>query len=832
GLLRLIDESCEASSPALYSVQGVYELFELRPAPVSNDTDGCSAQQQLQRIVFIGQKLPPAEQLKDLFVDCQVCCTGTAAISSIQRCHQLTYRSEPSTTDLIASIDNHPQLKLIIARRELATYSSTAPIIALRLILNRAVCLDRILNAKVPQLRQDYSAKSSVSPVLFVRYYPDCEFRSLRALLWGCLAHRLLNLEDDSRAPPRDLIVGPVDPASYCSLADYIAKVSSSISDRCIEDSNSGVSLSSRLAQSVLIAELLWCRPQETAKFSQERRRSLLFALYNRARAESLMQRAAGVSAPGGLDELAASSRSTDENSVWALAWGQLDTLVDLLAQCQTDLLLSNSADCCCYRDLNQLVHRLEQLCREFARFYHRVRVLPAADVSEPGSQLMTNKIMLKSHVNLAAMRVWERSHVFEHSWETVVEAAMNKYPNPMFNGVLSQDVVSRSVSEDGILRTHRLFGLLFTELRKSMTEQQQMPVPTSDMLVVRRTANPDGSSRPVFTIVRKPSVSSSATAAAPEASQPSTTATATLSSLSSAGAQEDSNSGADIYGESFWIDDMGCDPIMDVAPGSGRQLQAGTSAASQSFTHLVIDSGRVGQGLSASSGRQSRLLRYSLGPEGVSSGSTTMTPLPTPISPKLAASSDQFSSTKVPPKMLQCSKCGKHFRNLYSLEHHICAPRRKQLSRQQVQQQEVNGIRYYLCPACSKPFKWIGNLTRHFHTHTGGRFFRCEICGKSFFTSYQAKANGSGLAAATVAAVTFGGLVLAFRPVVQAKELSKEDENVTNNEAAASKRKRLGFRERRIIAYEDRIRAYSTPDKIFRYFATLQTVDSDGNTT
>uniref|UniRef100_A0A1I8GBU5 DALR_1 domain-containing protein n=1 Tax=Macrostomum lignano TaxID=282301 RepID=A0A1I8GBU5_9PLAT len=308
GLLRLIDESCEASSPALYSVQGVYELFELRPAPVSNDTDGCSAQQQLQRIVFIGQKLPPAEQLKDLFVDCQVC------------------------------------------------------------------------------------------PVLFVRYYPDCEFRSLRALLWGCLAHRLLNLEGlpttNSSANTATLNRG-VDPASYCSLADYIAKVSSSISDRCIEDSNSGVSLSSRLAQSVLIAELLWCRPQETAKFSQERRRSLLFALYNRARAESLMQRAAGVSAPGGLDELAASSRSTDENSVWALAWGQLDTLVDLLAQCQTDLLLSNSADCCCYRDLNQLVHRLEQLCREFARFYHRVRVLPAADVSEPGSQLMTNKIML-----------------------------------------------------------------------------------------------------------------------------------------------------------------------------------------------------------------------------------------------------------------------------------------------------------------------------------------------------------------------------------------------------------------------------------------------------
>lgn len=31
------------------------------------------------------------------------------------------------------------------------------------------------------------------------------------------------------------------------------------------------------------------------------------------------------------------------------------------------------------------------------------------------------------------------------------------------------------------------------------------------------------------------------------------------------------------------------------------------------------------------------------------------------------------------------------------------------------------------------------------------------------------------------------------------------------------------------IIGYEDRIRAYSTPDKIFRYFATLK-VNQDGD--
>ncbi|XP_013410415.1 calcium uptake protein 1, mitochondrial isoform X2 [Lingula anatina] len=40
-------------------------------------------------------------------------------------------------------------------------------------------------------------------------------------------------------------------------------------------------------------------------------------------------------------------------------------------------------------------------------------------------------------------------------------------------------------------------------------------------------------------------------------------------------------------------------------------------------------------------------------------------------------------------------------------------------------------------------------------------------------------------------------------------------------------KKKKVGFRDRKIIAYEDRIRAYSTPDKIFRYFATLQEQDS-----
>lgn len=40
---------------------------------------------------------------------------------------------------------------------------------------------------------------------------------------------------------------------------------------------------------------------------------------------------------------------------------------------------------------------------------------------------------------------------------------------------------------------------------------------------------------------------------------------------------------------------------------------------------------------------------------------------------------------------------------------------------------------------------------------------------------------------------------------------------------------KKLGFKDRKIIEYENRIRSYSTPDKIFRYFATYRMVDEKG---
>ncbi|XP_052263436.1 calcium uptake protein 1, mitochondrial-like isoform X2 [Dreissena polymorpha] len=42
-------------------------------------------------------------------------------------------------------------------------------------------------------------------------------------------------------------------------------------------------------------------------------------------------------------------------------------------------------------------------------------------------------------------------------------------------------------------------------------------------------------------------------------------------------------------------------------------------------------------------------------------------------------------------------------------------------------------------------------------------------------------------------------------------------------------KKKRIGFHDKRMIEYENRIRAYSTPDKIFRYFATLKVQNESG---
>jgi hypothetical protein len=64
---------------------------------------------------------------------------------------------------------------------------------------------------------------------------------------------------------------------------------------------------------------------------------------------------------------------------------------------------------------------------------------------------------------------------------------------------------------------------------------------------------------------------------------------------------------------------------------------------------------------------------------------------------------------------------------------------------------------------------------------------------------------------------------LLSLKAEEDIKELESDVEDDKKHE------KRLGFKDRKIIEYENRIRSYSTPDKIFRYFATYRMADDKG---
>ncbi|KAM8734303.1 PRELI domain containing protein 3A isoform 1-T1 [Acanthopagrus schlegelii] len=56
-------------------------------------------------------------------------------------------------------------------------------------------------------------------------------------------------------------------------------------------------------------------------------------------------------------------------------------------------------------------------------------------------------------------MKIWSTEHVFSYPWETVIKAAMRKYPNPMNPNVVGVDVLDRSLDEEGRLHSHRLLS-------------------------------------------------------------------------------------------------------------------------------------------------------------------------------------------------------------------------------------------------------------------------------------------------------------------------------------------------------------------------------------
>ncbi|XP_075997496.1 PRELI domain containing protein 3B [Genypterus blacodes] len=56
-------------------------------------------------------------------------------------------------------------------------------------------------------------------------------------------------------------------------------------------------------------------------------------------------------------------------------------------------------------------------------------------------------------------MKIWTSEHVFNHPWETVTKAAMQKYPNPMNPSVFGVDVLDRAVDAQGRLHSKRLLS-------------------------------------------------------------------------------------------------------------------------------------------------------------------------------------------------------------------------------------------------------------------------------------------------------------------------------------------------------------------------------------
>ncbi|XP_030276699.1 PRELI domain containing protein 3B [Sparus aurata] len=56
-------------------------------------------------------------------------------------------------------------------------------------------------------------------------------------------------------------------------------------------------------------------------------------------------------------------------------------------------------------------------------------------------------------------MKIWTSEHIFNHPWETVTKAAMQKYPNPMNPSVIGVDVLDRDIDKQGRLHSKRLLS-------------------------------------------------------------------------------------------------------------------------------------------------------------------------------------------------------------------------------------------------------------------------------------------------------------------------------------------------------------------------------------
>ncbi|XP_045493404.1 calcium uptake protein 1 homolog, mitochondrial-like, partial [Colias croceus] len=82
-------------------------------------------------------------------------------------------------------------------------------------------------------------------------------------------------------------------------------------------------------------------------------------------------------------------------------------------------------------------------------------------------------------------------------------------------------------------------------------------------------------------------------------------------------------------------------------------------------------------------------------------------------------------------------------------------------------------------------------------------------LFGAAAFTSYKVWKNHT--------------IIPSINAAEEVVDSDSESESEIETRKKRFRKEKVGFRDRKIIEYENRMRAYSTPDKIFRYFATVK---------
>ncbi|MBN3285838.1 MICU1 protein, partial [Polyodon spathula] len=147
--------------------------------------------------------------------------------------------------------------------------------------------------------------------------------------------------------------------------------------------------------------------------------------------------------------------------------------------------------------------------------------------------------------------------------------------------------------------------------------------------------------------------------------------------------------------------------------------------------------------------------------------------------------------------------------------------------------------FRFRLLPAASVGLAVVSRRYRGFTNPTPGRrrLMMAALVGVTAASASTGlmwkRANAEAASSVKHAPRTERSAPLEEEPV-KGEELDDDKAMESSGEEGQpevkKKKPRSGFRDRKVMEYENRIRAYSTPDKIFRYFATLKIISEHGD--